>query len=87
MFSFITRGIALIRAKLDGIVVRKTVLRVYNNTLGIYSRNYHVLPLIHYGHLNNNNNNNNNYNNNNSKILIERSYIISARFRNVRNKI
>ena len=85
MFSLITRGIALIRAKLDGIVVGKTVLRVYNNTLGIYSYNYHVLPLIHYGHLNNNNNNNNN--NDNSKILIERSYIISARFTNVRNKI
>ena len=84
VFSLITRGIALIRAKLDGIVVRKTVLRVYNNTLGIYSHNYHVLPLIHYGHLNNNNNY---YNNNNSKILIERSYIISARFTNVRNKI
>ena len=69
---------------LDGIVVRKTVLRVYNNTLGIYSHNYHVLPLIHYGHLDNNNNNNNS---SSSKILIERSYIMSARFRNVRNKI
>ena len=83
MFTLITRGIALFRAKLDGIVVRETVLRVYNNTLGIYSHNYHVLLLIHYGHLNNSNNNIN-YN---SKILIERSYIISARFSNVRDKI
>ena len=29
----------------------------------------------------------NNNNNNNSEILLERSYIISARFTNVRNKI
>ena len=64
-------------------VVRESVLRVYNNTLGIYSHNYDVLLLIHYGHLNNSNNNINN----NSKILIKRSYIISARFSNVRDKI
>ena len=35
---------------------------------------------------NNYNNNNNNNNDDNSEILLERSYIISARSANVRNK-
>ena len=39
------------------------------------------LDLFH----NNNNNNNNNNNLSNSEIVLERSYIISARFTDVRN--